>query len=257
MLPDFDALRAAGEARLYPDKIKITVGMATCGRAAGAEAVYETLQQRIEQRGLDVILASTGCIGYCQGEPLVDVRLPGAGRVLYRDMTRPRARALDRLPLRPRVALPADGAWVVIDAGSVARSTVPRAALCTRPPGPGRRRLRTLQRPSSRASRRSSCATAASSTRPAWPRYVARGGYRGLARTLRRLCAPAGHRRGEPLGAARAGRRRLPHGPQVADRGGRAGRREVHHLQRRRGRSRARTWIAPCWKATRTASSRG
>ena len=29
MLPDLDALAAAGEARLHPDKIKITVGMAT------------------------------------------------------------------------------------------------------------------------------------------------------------------------------------------------------------------------------------
>ncbi len=114
MLPDLDALAAAGEARLYPDKIKITVGMATCGRAAGAEAVYETLEQRSSQRGLDIIMASTGCIGYCQGEPLVDVRLPGQGRVLYRDMTRPRARAL--IDSLSRGALSPDGAWVVIDA---------------------------------------------------------------------------------------------------------------------------------------------
>ncbi len=33
---------------LYPDRIKITVGMATCGRAAGAMQVYDALAERIE-----------------------------------------------------------------------------------------------------------------------------------------------------------------------------------------------------------------
>ena len=54
---DLEALRAAGQSSLYPDRLKITVGTATCGLAAGADAVYEALQQRIEQRGLDEILA--------------------------------------------------------------------------------------------------------------------------------------------------------------------------------------------------------
>jgi hypothetical protein len=49
---DLKTLRTAGDASLYPDRLKITVGMATCGLAAGADAVYEALQQRLEQRGL-------------------------------------------------------------------------------------------------------------------------------------------------------------------------------------------------------------
>jgi NADH:ubiquinone oxidoreductase subunit F (NADH-binding)/(2Fe-2S) ferredoxin len=111
---DLEALRAAGLASLYPDRLKITVGMATCGLAAGADAIYDTLKQRIQQRGLDAILATTGCIGYCQQEPLVDVRLPGGGRVLYTQMTRPRARALvDDLS---RGTFAGDGAWAIIDA---------------------------------------------------------------------------------------------------------------------------------------------
>jgi len=89
-----ETLATNGRASLYPDKIKITVGMATCGLAAGAGEVYEAIRQRMEQRGLDAILAQTGCIGYCQKEPLVDVRLPSSGRILYTEMTRPRARAL-------------------------------------------------------------------------------------------------------------------------------------------------------------------
>jgi NADH:ubiquinone oxidoreductase subunit F (NADH-binding)/(2Fe-2S) ferredoxin len=91
---DLDRVAAEGRARLYPDKIKITVGMATCGRAAGAEDVFEALQQRIEQKKLDIVLEETGCIGYCQIEPFVDVRLPGSGRILFTEVTRPRARAL-------------------------------------------------------------------------------------------------------------------------------------------------------------------
>jgi NADH:ubiquinone oxidoreductase subunit F (NADH-binding)/(2Fe-2S) ferredoxin len=94
LTPALERLASAGRASLYPDKIKITVGMATCGRAAGAGAVFDTIRQRIEQQGLQAILAQTGCIGYCQEEPLVDVRLPGGGRILYTQMNRPRARAL-------------------------------------------------------------------------------------------------------------------------------------------------------------------
>ena len=89
-----ETLASAGRASLYPDKIKISVGMATCGRAAGASDVFEAIRHRIKQRDLDAILAQTGCIGYCQKEPLVDVRLPGGGRILYTEMDRPRARAL-------------------------------------------------------------------------------------------------------------------------------------------------------------------
>ena len=107
-LADLDALRTSGLASLYPDRIKITVGMATCGLAAGADAIYDTLKQRISQRGLDAILATTGCIGYCQQEPLVDVRWPGKGRLLFARMTSGKARQLiDGL---------ADGAWPVQDA---------------------------------------------------------------------------------------------------------------------------------------------
>ncbi len=111
--PTLSELAATGDATLYPDRIKITVGMATCGRAAGAGAVYEALAQRIAQRGLDAVLSTTGCIGYCQGEPLVDVRMPGCGRVLYKSVTRATARAVvDSLA---RGDLPTERAWAVID----------------------------------------------------------------------------------------------------------------------------------------------
>jgi len=61
--------------------------MATCGMAAGAGAVYQAIHEAAAAAGLDVMLVATGCIGYCQQEPVVDVRLPGQGRVLYTRMT--------------------------------------------------------------------------------------------------------------------------------------------------------------------------
>jgi NADH:ubiquinone oxidoreductase subunit F (NADH-binding)/(2Fe-2S) ferredoxin len=88
------ALFAAGQQSLLPDKVKIAVGMATCGQAAGAGDVYETIQKRIEQRGLDAILTQTGCIGLCQKEPIIDVRLPHSGRLIFTEVSRPQARAL-------------------------------------------------------------------------------------------------------------------------------------------------------------------
>ena len=102
-----------GFASLYPDQVKITVGMATCGQAAGADAVYDTLQRLIARRNLNIVLAKTGCIGACHQEPLVDVRLPGRGRVVYAKATRQTAR--DLLDSLSSGSLNLTGAWLVID----------------------------------------------------------------------------------------------------------------------------------------------
>jgi NADH-quinone oxidoreductase subunit F len=86
-LSDLEQLRATGLATLYPPQLKISVGLATCGRAAGAGAVYDTLGDELSARGLEASLVAVGCVGYCQQEPLVDVRLAGKGRALYARMT--------------------------------------------------------------------------------------------------------------------------------------------------------------------------
>ena len=66
---NLEHLRTAGQASLFPDRIKITVGMATCGLAAGSDVIFDTLKQRLQQRGLDVRLTKTGCLGCCHQEP--------------------------------------------------------------------------------------------------------------------------------------------------------------------------------------------
>jgi NADH:ubiquinone oxidoreductase subunit F (NADH-binding)/(2Fe-2S) ferredoxin len=78
----------------YPDRIKVMVGMATCGISAGADKVYRALGEKISEYGLNAVLTKTGCIGFCQMEPLVDVVYPGQGRVTYQAMTEEKAARL-------------------------------------------------------------------------------------------------------------------------------------------------------------------
>ena len=93
-LKDLDELREEGLKSLYPDKTKIMVGMATCGLASGAKEVFDILCQEIKKTGLDVKLNSTGCLGYCQKEPLVDVIKPGWPRIIYQEVDGEKAQKL-------------------------------------------------------------------------------------------------------------------------------------------------------------------
>lgn len=64
-------------------EISITVGMGTCGQAAGAGDTYQALERELAARGVTASLRSVGCIGMCVKEPLVDIQLPGAPRITY------------------------------------------------------------------------------------------------------------------------------------------------------------------------------
>ena len=49
------------------DTIRVVVGMATCGIAAGARPVLSAFVEEINKRGLkNVQVTQTGCIGVCQ-----------------------------------------------------------------------------------------------------------------------------------------------------------------------------------------------
>jgi NADH:ubiquinone oxidoreductase subunit F (NADH-binding)/(2Fe-2S) ferredoxin/Pyruvate/2-oxoacid:ferredoxin oxidoreductase delta subunit len=93
-LEALEDIKKRGLALTYPDKIKIMVGMATCGISAGADKVYNALAAKIAGLGLDVVLEKTGCIGFCQREPLVDVVYPKKVRLSYQAMTPEKAEAL-------------------------------------------------------------------------------------------------------------------------------------------------------------------
>lgn len=64
--------------------IRVVVGMATCGIAAGARPVLLAFMDEVNKRGLlDVTVAQTGCIGMCRLEPIVEVSVPGKEKVTY------------------------------------------------------------------------------------------------------------------------------------------------------------------------------
>ena len=69
------------------ESIKIIVGMASCGIAAGAVDVYIALKKKIQKEQLPIHLAKTGCIGACFKEPLVEVKMSGLPAVIYGDIT--------------------------------------------------------------------------------------------------------------------------------------------------------------------------
>ena len=69
-------------------KIRVVVGMATCGIAAGARPVLNAFVDEIAKRDVKgVSVQQTCCIGMCQYEPIVEVTEPGKEKVTYVKMT--------------------------------------------------------------------------------------------------------------------------------------------------------------------------
>lgn len=76
------------------EEIRVVVGMATCGIAAGARPVLNTLVEEVNNEGLTgkVTVSQTGCIGICQFEPVVEVFEPGKEKVTYVKMDTDKAK---------------------------------------------------------------------------------------------------------------------------------------------------------------------
>jgi len=69
-------------------RAKITVHMGTCGIAAGARKIMNTLLDEFEKKNIDdVILTSSGCAGLCSKEPMATVELKDEAPVKYVDLT--------------------------------------------------------------------------------------------------------------------------------------------------------------------------
>lgn len=64
--------------------IKILVGMATCGIAAGARNTINAIIEEIRNENIDnAVVVQTGCMGFCYAEPTVEVRMPNSEPILY------------------------------------------------------------------------------------------------------------------------------------------------------------------------------
>lgn len=91
---ELNRVEAAGLATLYPNRLKIVIGSASCGVAVGAGAVEAAALAAVKELGLDAVVAKTGCIGFCSKEPLLDLYLPNGPRVSYGNMTPEKTRDL-------------------------------------------------------------------------------------------------------------------------------------------------------------------
>ena len=74
--------------------VRVVVGMATCGIAAGARPVLNAFVEEVNNAGLNekVTVSQTGCVGYCQLEPIVEIHEAGKDKVTYIHMTAEKAK---------------------------------------------------------------------------------------------------------------------------------------------------------------------
>ena len=75
-------------------KMRVVVGMATCGISAGARPVLNALVEALDASDLKdkVLVEQTGCIGICQYEPVVEVYTGEDERVTYVKMDADKAK---------------------------------------------------------------------------------------------------------------------------------------------------------------------
>ena len=78
------------------NQIRVVVGMATCGIAAGARPVLNAFVEAVNEEGLadKVTVSQTGCIGICQFEPVVEIHEAGKEKITYVKMTPEKAKAV-------------------------------------------------------------------------------------------------------------------------------------------------------------------
>lgn len=78
---------AEWEALEKGDKPHIIIGTATCGRAAGAMAVLETIESELARLSIEANITQVGCIGICYAEPLVEITKPNRPCICYGNVT--------------------------------------------------------------------------------------------------------------------------------------------------------------------------
>jgi NADP-reducing hydrogenase subunit HndB len=92
-LEELNAMREKAKADMTvgednTDLIRVVVGMATCGIAAGARPILNGFLDEVARRKLkNVTVCQTGCIGMCQYEPIVEVIEKDKEKVTYVRMT--------------------------------------------------------------------------------------------------------------------------------------------------------------------------
>ena len=95
---------------------RVTVGLGTCGVAAGARAVQRAVVAGLTELGVTAAVRATGCVGLCYREPMVELEAPGLGRHLFGEVGVEQVPGLlaaffgeGRVPEHGRISLEAGG----------------------------------------------------------------------------------------------------------------------------------------------------
>ncbi len=79
-----DELTEKRNQETHRDTTYVTVGMGTCGIAAGALDMLRALEDEIQANHLNnIVVTQTGCIGLCRHEPILEVVVGDAPKVAY------------------------------------------------------------------------------------------------------------------------------------------------------------------------------
>ena len=89
-----DSMKDKVSLRSGSGDMRVVVGMATCGIAAGARPVLNAFVEEVNKQGLTgkATVTQTGCIGICQYEPVVEIFEADKEKVTYVKMTAEKAR---------------------------------------------------------------------------------------------------------------------------------------------------------------------
>jgi NADH:ubiquinone oxidoreductase subunit F (NADH-binding)/Pyruvate/2-oxoacid:ferredoxin oxidoreductase delta subunit/(2Fe-2S) ferredoxin len=84
---DLEKISREYSKKLYsPQGIKVNIGMASCGIAAGAKAAFEKAAKEFPE-GNGIQIFQTGCLGFCEEEPLVEILENGKPRIICKHIT--------------------------------------------------------------------------------------------------------------------------------------------------------------------------
>jgi NADH-quinone oxidoreductase subunit F len=78
---------AKSEWEALQKRAYISVGTATCGRAAGALEVVDAFRKELAREGLKVPVVQVGCTGLCHADPFVIISKADSLRVVYNNVT--------------------------------------------------------------------------------------------------------------------------------------------------------------------------
>lgn len=72
----------------HPEQLpQIKISMGTCGISAGAKEVMSKFISELRERGVNGVVTQTGCMGYCNVEPTIEITLPGNEPIVYGEVT--------------------------------------------------------------------------------------------------------------------------------------------------------------------------